>query len=256
MNKTRKYILAGLMTALVFILTFSIKIPVPYTSGYIHLGDSMIYLSVIVLGPVLGAFASGVGSMLADIAGGYVQYVLPTLVIKALMAFIMGIVISAKSRRLFITSICTTFFIWAGFCAGTYFYINKQIDIWGTNNIINMVLGTDADPDAIIESNKLINNLPVYFTAGIAVIIVIFAIIAYLVSRHQGTRALALNSVIGMSAAGICMVMGYFIVESFMYSPIAAIFSIPPNMVQFFGGLIVAVLLAPAFIRAKDNNTH
>lgn len=66
-NNTRKYVLTGLMTALVLCLTFFIKIPVPYTSGYIHLGDSMIYLSVMILGPVYGAFASGIGSMLADL---------------------------------------------------------------------------------------------------------------------------------------------------------------------------------------------
>jgi hypothetical protein len=50
----KKFVLTGLMTAMVFVLTFTLKVPVPYTSGYIHLGDSMIYLSVIVLGPCMG----------------------------------------------------------------------------------------------------------------------------------------------------------------------------------------------------------
>ncbi|NLM75619.1 MAG: ECF transporter S component [Clostridiaceae bacterium] len=253
MNKTKKYIFTGLMTALVFVLTFSIKIPVPYTSGYIHLGDSMIYLSVIILGPVSGAFASGVGSMLADIAGGYVHYALPTLIIKSLMAFVTGIVLNSENRRSFVTSLITTLTMWAGLSAGTYLYIKKQIQIFGADKIIDMVLESDADSNAIAEATELINNLPVYFTAGIAILIVIFSIAAWFISKHQGTKVLALNSVIAMSAAGTCMVMGYFIVESFMYSPIAAIFSIPPNMIQFFGGLIVAVLLAPAFIRIKEN---
>ena len=58
MNRnTRKYVLTGLLTALIFALTFVFHIPVPYTSGYIHLGDSMIYISI-VLGPFFGAFAS------------------------------------------------------------------------------------------------------------------------------------------------------------------------------------------------------
>ena len=39
-HNTRKHILAGLMTALVLCLTFFIKVPVPYTSGYIHLGTA------------------------------------------------------------------------------------------------------------------------------------------------------------------------------------------------------------------------
>ena len=41
-NLIRKLTLGGLMIALAFVTTFSIKIPVPFTQGYIHGGDSMI----------------------------------------------------------------------------------------------------------------------------------------------------------------------------------------------------------------------
>lgn len=243
-SNTRKYVLTGLMTALVFILTYLIKIPVPYTSGYIHLGDSMIYISVMVLGPVFGAFASGIGSMLADIAAGYLHYAVPTLVIKSLMALVMGLFISRGSKKSPIVPVLTAVSVWAVFCGCTLIYLNDQIRRLGADTLVRTVLGEDADAGAIKEAAGLIDRLPVYFTAGIALLTLTLAVAAYLVSRRS--NVFTIRSIIGMNAAGICMVMGYFIAESFMYAPLAAIFSIPPNMLQFFGGVAVASILAPA----------
>ncbi len=79
-----KIIYTGLMTALVLIATLFFKIPVPFTNGYVHLGDSMIFVAAIILGWKGGAFAAGVGSAFADILGGYTHWALPTLIIKAL----------------------------------------------------------------------------------------------------------------------------------------------------------------------------
>ena len=114
----RKIVLTGLMTALIFILTFVFHIPVPYTSGYIHLGDSMIYISVIVLGPFFGAFASGVGSMLADLLAGYAQYALPTLIIKSIMALVMGLLLSRKTKKATIASLVSSLTVWIVFLTG------------------------------------------------------------------------------------------------------------------------------------------
>lgn len=63
------------------------KIPVPVTGGYVHLGDGAIFLSVLLLGP-LGIPAAAVGSMLSDLIGGYMVYVLPTFLIKGLVALV------------------------------------------------------------------------------------------------------------------------------------------------------------------------
>ena len=81
-TKTHRMVLTAIMTALVFIATFSIKIPVPLTQGYIHIGDSMIFIAVLVLGWRYGAFAAGIGSAMADLFGGYPHWILPTLIIK------------------------------------------------------------------------------------------------------------------------------------------------------------------------------
>ena len=79
--------MAGVLAALVFVLTYLPKVPVPVTGGYIHLGDGAIFLSVLLLGP-LGIPAAAVGSGLSDLIGGYMVYVIPTVIIKGLVALI------------------------------------------------------------------------------------------------------------------------------------------------------------------------
>ena len=88
-HKTKTIITAALLAALTTVATMIIKIPTP-TQGYIHLGDSMVLLSGILLGPGLGAVAAGIGSMLADLFGGYMAWVPGTFAIKALTALVGG----------------------------------------------------------------------------------------------------------------------------------------------------------------------
>ena len=63
-----------------------VRYPIPITDGYIHLGDAFVILSGLILGPVNGAIAGGLGAALTDILGGYAHYAPVTLVIKAVMA--------------------------------------------------------------------------------------------------------------------------------------------------------------------------
>ena len=85
--KVKKLTLGGVLAALVFVLTYFPKVPVPVTGGYIHLGDGAIFLASMLLGP-LSIAAAAIGSALSDLVGGYIPYVLPTLVIKGLMALV------------------------------------------------------------------------------------------------------------------------------------------------------------------------
>lgn len=84
----KKMTYTALFTALVFILTYTIKIPMP--GGYINLGEGGIYICAVLCGPFAGAFAGGVGSALADLAGGYPYWILPTLIIKFVEGFVVG----------------------------------------------------------------------------------------------------------------------------------------------------------------------
>ncbi|MDP4145168.1 MAG: ECF transporter S component [Bacillota bacterium] len=93
--KTKDLTKMAIMAALVFLGTYFFKIPL--INGYVHLGDCMIFISVLILGWQKGAVAGGTGAALADLLGGYMQWVIPTLFIKAIMAAIMGLI----TERLF-----------------------------------------------------------------------------------------------------------------------------------------------------------
>lgn len=90
--KTRDLTLTALLIALTTAATMVIRIPVPATQGYINLGDSMVYVSALLFGPVTGMLAGGIGSALADILGSYTQFAPYTLVIKGLEGFLVGLV--------------------------------------------------------------------------------------------------------------------------------------------------------------------
>lgn len=95
-RKVKKITYAGLLAALCFLGTCIIHIPSP-TQGYWHIGDSMVFLTGALLGPVYGGFAAGIGSMLADLASGCSIWMPATFIIKFLMAAIMGIVLKKSA---------------------------------------------------------------------------------------------------------------------------------------------------------------
>lgn len=88
-NKVKTIVFSALMAALTTAATMVIHIPSAF-GGYIHLGDGLVLLSGLLLGPVAGAAAGGIGSMMADVLSGYALYAPATLIIKALAAFVSG----------------------------------------------------------------------------------------------------------------------------------------------------------------------
>ena len=86
---SRTIAMAGLMLALVFVMTWLPKIPTP-GGGYVHLGDAAIYAAAFLFGPVVGLFAGAVGPALADLAGGYGSWAPGTLVIHGLQGLVAG----------------------------------------------------------------------------------------------------------------------------------------------------------------------
>lgn len=75
--------------ALVFVFTYTFKIPLG--TGYTHLGDSIIFLSIALLGSKKSSLAAGLGASLADLIGGYPAWILPTFFIKLVMALLCGL---------------------------------------------------------------------------------------------------------------------------------------------------------------------
>ena len=100
----RQLVLAGIFAALVFVVTFFIKIPVPQISrgAYINLGDTVIYIVAALINPIYAMFAAGFGSMLADVAYGGGIYIPATLIIKGLMGLVAAKIAKNGSFKSFV----------------------------------------------------------------------------------------------------------------------------------------------------------
>jgi len=88
----RTLTLLGLLIALTTVATMVIQIPTPATQGYINVGDSMVFVSALLFGPLAGFLAGGVGSALADWLTGYQHFAPYTLVIKGLEGLVVGLI--------------------------------------------------------------------------------------------------------------------------------------------------------------------
>lgn len=156
---TKRLVMTALLAAVVCVATMSIRIPTPSTGGYIHPGDALVILSGIILGPVYGFLAAGIGSALADLLGGYFIYIPITLFIKGFAALFSGL-------------------------------IYKKMQKNSKTRYVAVLLGGIID-----------------------ILLVTF---------------------------------GYFFCESFLYGAAGAAVSIPANLIQGLGGMIISMVLYPA----------
>lgn len=95
MEKIKKLSATALFAALIFVLTFFVRIP--SAGGYIHPGDSLLYICALALGSPWAALSGALGEGLADIASGFSAYVPATVIIKCAAAFCFAL---APKRRL------------------------------------------------------------------------------------------------------------------------------------------------------------
>ena len=252
MKQTQKIVLTGLMTALVFLLTFLVKIPIPFTSGYIHLGDSMIFLSVLAVGPFYGAFAAGMGSMLSDLLGGYAQYALPTLIIKSLMALLMGLAMSGKTKRSIFIAAGTVFVVWAGFLTALLAGLRQAVATYGAS--LSLAVVPEGGPAELEAAGRMSRNLPVYLLLAFIGVVLVVAMAAWFIARRDGEGAFTFRALLGMTAGGMCMIIGYWLTDAFImgYGTLAATFSVPMNLLQFAGGILIAAALSPGVHKARN----
>jgi len=106
-NKTARQVAYGaLAAALIMVATALIKVPGPVV-GYMHIGDGVLFVMAMLLGPRIGALSAGAGSMLADLMAGFGVYAPATFVIKAAMGYIAGRFASGGFvRRLIVFVLC------------------------------------------------------------------------------------------------------------------------------------------------------
>ena len=243
-----KLILTALLTALVTVTTIAIAIPVPFTNGYVHPGDSMIFMAVLILGRRRGALAAGFGSALADVLLGYFVWAPFTLAIKACMAFCTGIIIEkcAERRRNLALSCAFVTALWFVFNAavgGVVLYAAQADAVY-----FAAALEASGDADAL---SAIVGAIETRIMAA-ALLIPAALILIAVVLRKKENISVPLGHIVGMTGGGLFMVFGYYIAGSLIYGNFAvAVFSIPANVAQFAGGFLIAALLSAALQRTS-----
>lgn len=114
---TRQLVAGALMAALCCIMTALPKIPLGL--GYVHMGDMVVFLCAFLPGGWIGVLAAGVGSALADLFAGYPDFILPTFIIKSVMALCV-LLIANKEKPLGFRTI-------AGMLAGSVIMIGGYL---------------------------------------------------------------------------------------------------------------------------------
>ncbi len=212
---SRELITSALFAAVVCAATLVIRIPVPATSGYINLGDSMVFVSALLFGARIGGIAGGVGSALADILAGYGWYAPATLIIKGTEGFVAGHVSrfgDAVSRKA-VNVLFSVIIVLVGLL-GLYIFRNAET--------------------ATLEA--ALKELNVLLVIGGLYVLFVSLKIPY--------------SIVAVIAGGIIMITGYFLVQAVVFGPPAAITELPGNIFQAGSGLVIAVPVVKAIKRA------
>ncbi len=239
---------AGLMAALTFISTSILAFPIAFTNGYIHLGDGFVLSCGVVLGKKYGALAAGIGSALADIYLGYASWALPTFIIKALMAYLVGYIYEDLTNKGKVYKLVSAFsLLWVGFIL-----IIRSIIRTGQNV---------ADSSEILMSDGLITDINelsarTSFTSSALVLAIILipvtCIAILLLIRNNDRLTASLNKIITFLTAGTIMIVLYYATYGIMYGNwTVPVFSVPSNLIQYILGIVIATSLLPLTLRFK-----
>ncbi len=84
--------------ALVYVFTWLVNIRLPFApnGGLIHLGNVPLFIFAILFGRKTGAIAGGIGMGLFDLLSGWTAWAPFTLMIVALMGYVMGLITEKK----------------------------------------------------------------------------------------------------------------------------------------------------------------
>ena len=230
---TYKLSLTAISAALVCVATMVISVYVPATKGYFNIGEIAVYSTAMLFGPVVGAFAGGVGSMLADLLLGYPLYAPATFVIKAVEGAIVGY-LSSKTPSIKKSS-------WRIFTISTGIIIGLLVGWLGTSYYTGEIELSVGLP--ILGYNVIVFSLPALLWISIAALASLAVIVSGLIYDFKlGWKVLS------VAIGGVEMVLGYFLYEWIIYGS-ASIAELPINIGQFMIGLIISIPLSEAISR-------
>ena len=215
------YVITAIFTALVAVATLFFQVYIPATRGYFNIGESVIYITALLFGPFVGAFAGGVGSMIADLATGYYQYAPWTLIDKGIEGFLAGYLFQKLIRYKKHWSMIT---------------LSMSLVIFAPLSYIGILYfsGVAQVGDGFTLASISI-NIPQWFWIGIGgLAVLLIVVLGHKVDANTGIEVLS------MFIAGLWMVFGYFIYEQFVLN-LPAIVEVPFNILQCVVGIIIAL---------------
>lgn len=224
----------SIYAALVFAATL-ISVSTPITEGYFNLGESMVYTSAVLGGPIIGGLAGGIGSAFADLYLGYSHYAPGTLVIKGLEGYLTGLVYVRLSRL----------------SRETLRKLALPLSLLVSGSIVaagSVLYGALYGGDTVLEiwGRSVSFHIPLW--AWVLVSLIVGLWIIYVVLRSDPRYSSAL---IGMLLGGTLMVTGYFLYESIVLGyGVSAAAEIPVNFGQALIGASIALPLVSAVRRA------
>ncbi|MDE1857850.1 MAG: ECF transporter S component [Thaumarchaeota archaeon] len=229
----------AVFTAFVAAATSVFSVYIPATTGYFNVGEIMVYVSALLMGPYVGAFAGGVGSMISDLSLGYPYYAPGTLVIKGLEGFIVGYLgtrsfpmLTRRGWRIVTVGFGLAFSVALALVGWTFLSGGFAITLGGAWNIPAWTLELYVPP--------------LFWPAAAALVFVVISYVGLRVEMKSG------QSIMSVLAGGAEMVAGYYLYESAvltLIAPAAVVASLAPaaevpfNVAQALIGLLVSVPL-------------
>jgi uncharacterized membrane protein len=234
--------LTAVFTSLICVATMVFSIYVPATRGIFNIGETMIYTTALLLGPIIGTFAGGIGSSLADLLLGFWYYAPATLVIKACEGGIVGL-LGRRRPHFHSKRIWQAFTLVIGLVIGILLGGIGSIYYVGT---IQLYLGIPPP-----QTPNVIFFVPPefwYLLGGLVVFLI--TLTGFILEPEFGW--LVFTTFIG----GTVMVTGYFLYQTFLLFPlfgieaVAPIAEIPINIGQMLIGTIVALPIVKILLRS------
>ena len=98
-TKTTDLVLTALMMGIIIVAIFILRVPIPFTQGYVNLSDGIIFISIALLDKKHSVAAASLGCMLGDVLGGFAMWAPWTFFIKGIMALITASIIGAFAKK-------------------------------------------------------------------------------------------------------------------------------------------------------------
>ncbi len=117
-DSLRRLTLTAIVASVVMVATMFLKVPTP--TGYVHLGDGVIFAASLAFGPILGGLSGAVGSAMADVLSGYGMWAPWTFFIKGGAGVIVGLAGDGHGRSIRLTGmVAAAVWIIVGYAIGT-----------------------------------------------------------------------------------------------------------------------------------------